>query len=73
MVSFTPTDYYIRHHLANGDSSQNEVERCQSFVGDTTCDGGDLLWEHKRPYEGSSAKDIEEMSFADKWNGKNEV
>ena len=23
-------DYYIRYHLANGDSSYNEVERCQS-------------------------------------------
>ena len=26
-------DYYVRHHLAPGDSSQNEVERIQSYVG----------------------------------------
>ncbi len=26
-------DYYIRHHLAPGDSSHNEVERIQSYVG----------------------------------------
>lgn len=26
-------DYYIRHHLAPGDSSQNEVERRQGYVG----------------------------------------
>lgn len=26
-------DFYIRHHLAPGDSSQNEVERIQSAVG----------------------------------------
>ena len=26
-------DYYVRHHLAPGDSSRNEVERTQSYVG----------------------------------------
>ena len=26
-------DYLIRLHLSNGDSSHNEVERCQGFVG----------------------------------------
>jgi hypothetical protein len=26
-------DYYVRHHLAPGDSSHNEVERIQSYVG----------------------------------------
>ena len=56
MVYFTPVDYY----LANGDSSQNEVKRCQSFVGDVTSDGGNLVWEYKRPYKGLSEKDIEE-------------
>ena len=30
-------DYLIRLHLANGDSAQNEVERCQGYVG-----GGNL-------------------------------
>lgn len=56
------SDYYIRHHLANGDSSQNEVERCQSFVGDAICDGGDLVWEYKKPYQDLSDHDIETMS-----------
>ena len=56
MVYFTPVDYY----LANGDSSQNEVERCQSFVGVAISDGGNLVWEYKRPYKGLSDKDIEE-------------
>ncbi len=40
IILLTGIDYYIRHHLANGDSSQNEVERCQSYVGDAMCDGG---------------------------------
>lgn len=26
-------DYYVRHHLAPGDSSHNGVERIQSYVG----------------------------------------
>jgi hypothetical protein len=30
---FMNYDYYIRHHLAPGDSSHNEVERIQSYVG----------------------------------------
>ena len=30
-------DYYIRHHLATGDSSHNEVERIQSYVGLYVC------------------------------------
>ena len=30
-------DYYIRHHLAPGDSSDNEVERIQSYVGMYVC------------------------------------
>lgn len=32
-VRIAQYDYYIRHHLAPGDSSQNEVERIQSYVG----------------------------------------
>ena len=39
-------DLFICHHLANDDSSQNEVERCQSYVGDAICDG-EIEWEHK--------------------------
>ena len=29
-------------------SSQNDVERAQSFVADALCDGGALDWEHKK-------------------------
>eukprot|EP00794_Sanderia_malayensis_P016502 gene16502-18142_t len=43
IILLTNADYYIRHHLASGDSSQNEVERCQSYVGDAICDGGPLI------------------------------
>ena len=31
---FMKYDYYIRHHLGPGDSSHNEVERIQSYVGE---------------------------------------
>ena len=34
--------YYIRLHLAPGDSSNNEVEKFQSCVGDAVRDGGAL-------------------------------
>ena len=27
-------DYYIRYHLANGDRLYNQVNRCQSNIGD---------------------------------------
>ena len=33
IILLTQPVYYIRHHLANDDSSQNEVERRQSYVG----------------------------------------
>ena len=42
VILLTNLDYYVRHHLANGDSSHNEVERCQSYVGDAICDGGSI-------------------------------
>ena len=32
-ILITNSDYYIRHHLAPGDSSHNEVEPIQSYVG----------------------------------------
>ena len=32
-ILITNIDYYIRHHLAPRDSSHNEVERIQSYVG----------------------------------------
>lgn len=36
--------------MAPGDSSQNEVERLQSCVGDAICDGTYLNWEHKKKF-----------------------
>ena len=63
IILLTGIDYYIRHHLANGDSSQNEVERCQSYVGDAICDGGALIWEYKSSYEGLTEEQISAMSF----------
>lgn len=33
VTMLTNLDYYIRHHLATDDSSHNEVERMQSYVG----------------------------------------
>ena len=39
-------DYYMRVHLAPGDSSNNEVERVQSSIGDAICDGGALIWDY---------------------------
>ena len=41
-------DYLVRLHLANDDSSHNEVERVQSYVGDAIADGGAIEWEHKK-------------------------
>ena len=32
-------DYYIRHHFANHDSSQNYGESAQSYVGDAISNG----------------------------------
>ena len=32
-IRFMNYDYYVRHHLAPGDSSHNEVETIQSYVG----------------------------------------
>ena len=42
IVLICDLDYLIKHHLANNESSQNEVERVQSYVGNTICDGGSL-------------------------------
>lgn len=63
IIILTNLDYYIRHHLANDDSSQNEVERIQSYVGDAICDGGPLKWEYKQPYEGFSNEQLNEISL----------
>lgn len=61
----TNLDYYIRHHLAADDSSQNEVERMQSYVGDAICDGGPIDWEYKEQYGGLSEDQLNEMSIED--------
>ena len=58
-------DYYIRHHLAPSDSSQNEVERAQSYIADALCDGGSLQWEYRKMFEGLSMENIEELSSND--------
>ena len=54
-----------QHHLANDDSSNNEVERTQSYVGDAICDGVPLEWEYRQQYEGLTDEQIEEMSLAE--------
>eukprot|EP00794_Sanderia_malayensis_P001529 gene1529-1692_t len=58
-------DYYIRQHLAPGDSSKNEVERIQSYVGDAVCDGGVLNWEHKTKTDVLVGLDISAMTSSD--------
>eukprot|EP00794_Sanderia_malayensis_P003753 gene3753-4275_t len=63
IILLTNADYYIRHHLASGDSSQNEVERCQSYVGDAICDGGAIDWEYRMPFEGLTEERIANISL----------
>ncbi len=54
-------DYYIRHHLANSDSSQNDVEGAQSYIGDAISDGAALKWEHFTRED--MLKDLDESSL----------
>ncbi len=63
IIAITDVDYYIRHHLANGNSSYNEVERCQSYVGDAICDGGPIMWEYKKCYDGLSDEQLDQMTL----------
>ena len=56
-------DYLVRHHLANDDSSHNEVERIQSYVGDAICDGGPLEWEYKKLLVDFTAQQPNEMTL----------
>ena len=65
ITMLTNLDYYIRHHLATDDSSHNEVERIQSYVGDAICDGGPIDWEYKQQYEGFSEDQLSQMSIED--------
>jgi hypothetical protein len=65
ITMLTNLDYYIRHHLATDDSSHNEVERIQSYVGDAICDGGPIDWEYKQQYEGLSEDQLSQMTIED--------
>eukprot|EP00794_Sanderia_malayensis_P006466 gene6466-7199_t len=64
-VSITNSDYYIRHHSTNGYGSHNEVERCQSYVGDAICDGGPIEWEYRKEFHNLSDQELEMMSLED--------
>ena len=61
-VRITNSDYFIRCHLSNNDSSLNDVERCQSYVGDAICDGRTINWEHKKAFEGLTSEQSEHMT-----------
>ena len=65
MIMITNLDYYIRHHLPTDDSSHDEVECMQSYVGDAICDGNPLNWEYKEQHEGLSDVDLLEMPHAE--------
>ena len=57
--------------MSNNDSSLDDVERCQSYVGDAICDGAAINWEHKKAleqlehmtYEEIEASELERMKF----------
>eukprot|EP00794_Sanderia_malayensis_P013418 gene13418-14794_t len=61
--SFKLTWYLIRLHLSNGDSSQNEIERCHAYIGDAICDGAGLDWEYKKLYNEKTIKVVKKMSI----------
>ena len=58
-------DYYIWIHLAPGNSSNNEVERILSSVGDVVCDGGYLDFDHYGQFEDIGEEELENMSAKD--------
>ena len=62
-IRITDRDYYMRYHLANGDISYNEVERCQSYIGDAICDGGTIEWEHQKMLEPNTLEKLRSMSL----------
>ena len=64
-IRITDADWLTRCHLANNDSSLNDVERCQSYVGDAVCDGGCITWEYKKAFEDLTAEQIKGMSHQD--------
>ena len=55
-------DHYSRIHLAPGDSSQNEVERIQSSVGDAIADGGYVEWEHRKKFHDLTDEEVLAMT-----------
>ena len=58
-------DYYIRLHLALGDSSMNDVERIQSYVEDAICDGGSLKWKYKTVFSDLTQDEVENLTAND--------
>lgn len=63
IILLTDVDCYIRHHLTNGDSSQNKVKRCLSSVGDAICDGEAMIWEYKSPYKDLAEEQISSILY----------
>ena len=55
------TTYHAKKIVATY-SSQNDVERAQSFVADAVCDGGALDWEHKKMFEGLAGDEIQSLT-----------
>ena len=41
----------------------NEIERCQGYIGDAVCDGGPLEWEHKKLFDETSLDDFKKLSL----------
>ena len=62
-VRIIDADYLIRLHLSNGDSSQNEIERCHAYIGDAICDGAGLDWEHKKLFTDKTIEVVKKMSI----------
>ena len=48
MARIFNADYFVKHHLSNGDSSYNEIERCQGYIGNAIHGGGPLEWEYRK-------------------------
>ena len=56
-------DNLVWLHLSNGDSSQNEIERCHAYIGDAICDGAALDWEHKKCFGDKCIETVKKMSI----------
>ena len=55
------SDYRIRVHRAQEDSSQGEAERTNAAVGDAVIDGGSIKWEYFPRFHDKSDEEIEKM------------